>query len=101
MLFGSPLRAATSRNGSASPEDRKADSNCDECTTDLTRYGSRPCSLPLMTDLSVVGLQASETRVSLLLKRFAERNVKRLLRRSAQRGIGTSPRRPFSRIAFY
>ena len=37
MLFGSPLRAATSRSGSASPDERKADSSCDEWTTDLTR----------------------------------------------------------------
>src|SRR4029078_9293652 len=41
MLFGSPLLAATSRNGSASPDERKADSSCAECMTDFTRYGSR------------------------------------------------------------
>jgi len=34
MLLGSPLRAATSRNGSASPDDRKADNSCAECITD-------------------------------------------------------------------
>ena len=33
MLFGSPLRAAISRNGSASPDERNADNNCAECTT--------------------------------------------------------------------
>ena len=32
-----PLRAAISRNGSASPDVRKADSNCEEWTTDFTR----------------------------------------------------------------
>ena len=37
MLFGSPLRAATSRSGNASPDERNADSSCDEWTTDLTR----------------------------------------------------------------
>jgi len=37
MLFGSPLREETSRSGSASPDVRKADSNCDECTTAFTR----------------------------------------------------------------
>ena len=37
MLFGSPLRAAISRSGSASPDDRNADSSCDACTTDFTR----------------------------------------------------------------
>src|SRR5687768_13809330 len=42
MLFGSPLRPEISRRGSASPELRNADSNCDEWTTDFTRYGSRP-----------------------------------------------------------
>src|SRR5262245_54048063 len=41
MLFGSPLRSEISRNGRASPDVRKADSNRDECTTDLTRYRSR------------------------------------------------------------
>ena len=37
MLFGRPLRAAISRSGSASPDERNADSSCDEWTTDLTR----------------------------------------------------------------
>jgi hypothetical protein len=37
MLFGSPLRAAISRNGNASPDDLNADNSCEECTTDLTR----------------------------------------------------------------
>jgi hypothetical protein len=41
MLFGSPLREAISRNGSASPDARNAESTRDEWTTDLTRYGSR------------------------------------------------------------
>src|SRR5262245_28162306 len=41
MLFGSPLRAAISRSGSASPDVRNADSTRDEWTTDFTRYGSR------------------------------------------------------------
>src|SRR5436309_1560459 len=41
MLFGSPLRDAISLRGSASPEAWKAVSTRDECTTDLTRYGSR------------------------------------------------------------
>src|SRR5260370_36630923 len=41
MVFGSPLRAATSRSGSAPPHARKAESSRDECTTDFTRYGSR------------------------------------------------------------
>src|SRR5437763_300510 len=41
MLFGSPERLATSRRGNASPDERKADSSRDACTTDLTRYGSR------------------------------------------------------------
>ncbi len=53
MLLGSPLRAATSRRGSASPDVRNADSSCDEWTTDLTRYGSRaPGVLVLMVFLS-------------------------------------------------
>ena len=42
MLFGSPLRAAISRSGRASPEVRNAERSCDEWTTDFTRYGSRP-----------------------------------------------------------
>jgi hypothetical protein len=37
MLLGRPLRAEISRRGRASPEVRKAESNCDEWTTDLTR----------------------------------------------------------------
>src|ERR1043165_6496286 len=41
MLFGSPDRLATSRSGSASPDDRNADSSRDAWTTDFTRYGSR------------------------------------------------------------
>ncbi len=41
MLFGNPQRALTSRSGSASPDDRNAESTCAACTTDLTRYGSR------------------------------------------------------------
>ena len=41
MLFGNPVRLATSRSGNASPDERNADSNCDEWTTDFTRYGSR------------------------------------------------------------
>src|SRR5437867_4489311 len=41
MLFGRPLRDATSRSGSASPDDRNADRTRDEWTTALTRYGSR------------------------------------------------------------
>src|SRR4029450_8708227 len=41
MLFGSPLRAAISRSGSASPDERNAESSCEECTTDLPRCGSR------------------------------------------------------------
>src|SRR5438093_12384033 len=41
MLFGKALRCATSRSGSASPDDRNAARMRDECTTDLTRYGSR------------------------------------------------------------
>ena len=41
MLFGSPLRAAISRSGSASPDERNADSSCEACTTAFTRYGSR------------------------------------------------------------
>src|SRR5262245_31681641 len=53
MLFGSPLRAAISRSGRASPDDRNADSSCEECTTDFTRYGSRAgrlASVSLTTD---------------------------------------------------
>jgi rhamnose transport system ATP-binding protein len=57
MLFGSPLRAAISRSGSASPDDRNAESSCAECTTDLTRYGSRPLSMG-----------------RIIVKRFASRN---------------------------
>jgi hypothetical protein len=49
MLLGSPLRAATSRNGRASPDDRKADNSCDEWTTDFTRYGSRAGGLVLIS----------------------------------------------------
>src|SRR3954454_16412733 len=79
MLLGRPLRAATSRSGSASPEDRNADSNCDECTTDLTRYGSRPCSLPLMTDLSE-GMTRAETEGLIITERFTKRNVNRMFR---------------------
>src|SRR6476660_3978803 len=41
MLFGKLLRCATSRSGSASPDYRNAARMRDECTTDLTRYGSR------------------------------------------------------------
>src|SRR5262245_31728608 len=41
MLLGSPLLAEISRSGSASPVERNADRSCAECTTDLTRYGSR------------------------------------------------------------
>src|SRR5437762_3219084 len=41
MVFGNPLRCATSRSGSASPDERNAARMRDECTTDLTRYGSR------------------------------------------------------------
>ena len=37
MLFGSPLRAAISRSGSASPEVRNAESTREEWTTDFTR----------------------------------------------------------------
>ena len=48
MLFGSPLRATTSRSGSASPDDRNADSTSEECTTDFTRYGSRDGGLGFM-----------------------------------------------------
>src|SRR5262245_60681303 len=41
MLFGKLLRCATSRSGSASPDERNAPRMRDEWTTDLTRYGSR------------------------------------------------------------
>src|SRR5262245_44963734 len=41
MLLGRPDRPATSRSGSASPDDRNAESSCEAWTTDLTRYGSR------------------------------------------------------------
>src|SRR5262245_40459832 len=48
MLLGRPLRDEISRSGSASPELRKAESTCDECTTDFTRYGSRAGGFGLM-----------------------------------------------------
>src|SRR5262245_34701949 len=48
MLLGKPLRRAISRSGSASPDARNADSTRDECTTDLTRYGSRAVSVSLL-----------------------------------------------------
>src|SRR6516225_7731742 len=41
MVLGRLLRLATSRRGNASPGTRKAPSSCEECNTDLTRYGSR------------------------------------------------------------
>src|SRR5678815_459670 len=50
MLLGSPLRAATSRSGSASPDERKADNSCAECITDFTRYGSREGGLVVLMD---------------------------------------------------
>jgi hypothetical protein len=37
MLLGNPLRAAISRKGRASPVTRKAESTCEEWTTDFTR----------------------------------------------------------------
>ncbi len=43
MVFGNPLRVTISRSGSASPAERKAESIFELWTTDLTRYGSRPC----------------------------------------------------------
>src|SRR3954452_13299282 len=52
MLLGSPLRPAISRRGSASPDDRKAESSREAWTTDLTRYGSRADFSVLMTALA-------------------------------------------------
>src|ERR671911_779232 len=67
MLFGSPLRAEISRSGSASPDARNADSSCEECTTDLTRYGSRPGVLCGMVRLVW-------KRRHIMPERFAARN---------------------------
>src|SRR3954471_6984512 len=80
MLFGSPLRAAISRSGSASPEVRKADSSCDEWTTDLTRYGSRTGGLELMMCCRPPVAQKA-VREPIIAQRFATRN-KITLRRS-------------------
>jgi hypothetical protein len=43
MVFGNPLRVTISRKGRASPAERKAERIFELWTTDLTRYGSRPC----------------------------------------------------------
>ena len=53
MLLGKPLRAAISRSGSASPDARKAESTRDECTTDLTRYGSRAGAMDVSSRVPV------------------------------------------------
>src|SRR5437667_7790324 len=52
MLFGRPLRPEISRSGSASPDDRNADSRRDAWTTDFTRYGSRATAWSLMRHLA-------------------------------------------------
>src|SRR5437867_6302084 len=52
MLFGRPLRPEISRSGSASPDDRNADSRRDAWTTDFTRYGSRATASSLMRHLA-------------------------------------------------
>ena len=44
MVFGNPLRVTISRKGRASPAERKAERIFELWTTDLTRYGSRPCA---------------------------------------------------------
>jgi hypothetical protein len=48
MVFGNPLRATISRNGKASPAERKAERIFELWITDLTRYGSRPCGAEFM-----------------------------------------------------
>ncbi len=79
MLFGRPLRAETSRSGSASPDDRNADNSCAECTTDFTRYGSRVGGLGVALMVggfksSVFGSGAS-LRSKIMDLRFALRNA--------------------------
>ena len=49
MLFGNPLRTAISRSGRASPDVRNAESTRVECTTDLTRYGSREATFAVIS----------------------------------------------------
>ena len=69
MLFGSALRAEISRSGRASPEERKADSTCDACTTALTRYGSRRGAegdgdaVPLKVEMLAQNIAQSEMAV--------------------------------------
>src|SRR3990170_1244714 len=62
MLLGRPLLAATSRSGNASPDERNADSSCEEWTTDLTRYGSRPGGLSGLSGFSALSV-LRETRM--------------------------------------
>jgi hypothetical protein len=74
MLLGSPLRAEISRKGSASPDDRNADSSCDEWTTDFTRYGSRAGGLVVMASGSLAMAERVNRDGAIMLYRFATRN---------------------------
>src|ERR1041385_7242077 len=75
MLLGSPLREEISRSGSASPEVRNADSTCTECTTALTRYGSR-----------VRPADSEVAMVRIIAKRFALCNTLLAMRNSRAGG---------------
>ena len=70
MLFGSPLRAAISRNGRASPDERNADSSCEAWTTAFTRYGSRRAGLSDLGSVLLISLRVA----AIMAQRFAQRN---------------------------
>src|SRR5215831_9789217 len=76
MLLGRPDRAEMSRSGSASPDERNADSNCAECTTAFTRYGSRSGTLPFAWGIGGIITSDFASRN----RRFAMRNDAALLR---------------------
>ena len=70
MLLGSPLRDEISRSGSASPDERNADSSCDACTTDFTRYGSRAAGFRTRGSRP-----SAQSRYRIMHDRFVLRNV--------------------------
>ena len=79
MLFGRPLRPEISRSGSASPDDRNADSRRDAWTTDFTRYGSRATAWSLMRHLASA-MQSNVAQLHDVRAFNACENLERLVR---------------------
>lgn len=90
MLLGRPLRETTSRSGRASPDERKAASTSDECTTDLTRYGSRDGVFGLM---ALSALSRAMSRFLLEFFRVQRSSVRNAAKHSTRLGDGAKPRR--------